>query len=31
MRCVYMQKMELRYWWEHGNKKKNISGMESVI
>ena len=26
-----MQKMELRYWWEHGNKKKNISGMESVI
>ena len=19
--CVYMQKMELRYWWEHGNKK----------
>ena len=23
-----MQKMELRYWWEHGNKKKNISGME---
>ena len=21
--CVYMQKMELRYWWEHGNANLN--------
>ena len=21
--CVYMQKMELRYWWEHGNVNLN--------
>ena len=20
---VYMQKMELRYWWEYGDEKKN--------
>ena len=20
--CVYMQKMELSYWWEHGDEKQ---------
>ena len=32
--CVDMQKMELHYWWEHGDKKKMINqlnGKHSLV
>ena len=27
--CVYMQKMELRYWWECGDEKTIINSSKS--